>query len=183
MTDPHSAIQKHTGLPQLPWNLANEQLLYALLAWRRAMETTDRFIACSALCEAIECVDAGTEVEATFTEDDLNALRTAIPHPLDPAQSQRLKDLIAMIADGSLMMKLSSFAQQRQIVIDPADAKTFRAVRRARNRFVHGRARGEVTGADLARARAWVARFLVEAVMTTRLDSNGALGLLRTQVE
>jgi hypothetical protein len=170
-------------LPHLPSNLVDEQLLYALLAWRRAMETTDRFIACSALCEAIECVVAGTEVDATFTDDDLNALRTAIPHPLDQAQSQRLNDLIAMVADGSLMMKLGAFAEQRQIEIDPADAKAFKNVRGARNRFVHGRARGEVEGADLTRTRAWVARFLLQAVMTTPLDSNGALGLLRSQGE
>ncbi|MFV0317291.1 MAG: hypothetical protein ACK5O2_10080, partial [Microthrixaceae bacterium] len=112
-----------------------------------------------------------------------NALRTAIPHPLDRTQSQRLNDLIAMVADGSLMMKLGAFAEQRQIEIDPADDKAFKSVRGARNRFVHGRARGEVTGADLTRARAWVARFLVEAMMTTPLDSNGALGLLRTDGE
>ena len=58
----------------------------------------------------------GARASPTFTDDDLNALRTAIPHPLDQAQSQRLNDLIAMVADG--LMRFS--ASETWLVIVPA---------------------------------------------------------------
>jgi hypothetical protein len=87
-SDPGPPLDERSArrLPGLPSTLAEEPLIAAVLAWRRSLETGDRFEACSALCEAVECIVSGMKVERLFGRAELDRLRGVIPDDLSGAQ-------------------------------------------------------------------------------------------------
>lgn len=170
-----------TGLPALPPTLAEEPLIEAVLAWRRAEETADRYEACSALCEAVECIVAGVKVERTFTRAELKRLRNAVPEDFSDAQRNRFFDMLGSLNAPSLMVKVSEFLSEAGIVADEVDLEAFSAVRKARNDFVHGRGAPEIAWAEISRARAWVARLAIEAILSKPESSSRSIGRIRVR--
>lgn len=167
------------GLPNLPAELGDPTLLEAIMSWRRAADATEPFAVCSALCEAIECAVAHQTGEALFNKADRKKLRQALPAHLSPEQRKRIDQLIGDLNRPSLMMKIDGLAAERGITVPDGDRDAFLEVRSARNDFVHGRGQVEIDPIHLERAIGWVARFIVEVVLTSELDPANAPGLLR----
>lgn len=76
-------------------------------------------------------------------------------------------------------MAIDALAAERGITVPDGDRAAFLEVRSARNDFVHGRGLVEIDPIHLERATGWVARFILEVVLTSELDSANAPGLLR----
>jgi hypothetical protein len=167
------------GLPNLPAELGDPTLLEAITSWRRAVDATEPFAVCSALCEAVECAVSKQTGKKLFQKADREALKRALPSGLSTDQRKRVEDLIGGLNRPSLMMKVDALATERGITVPAGDRDSFLQVRSARNNFVHGRGQAEIDPIHLERAIGWVARFIAEVVLTSELDSSNALGLLR----
>lgn len=169
-----------TALPQLPTNLSREPLVEGLLAWRRSVESESEYTACSALSEAVECLLSGVKTNVLFEDEALGLVRDAVPDGLSEDQQRRLKDVWPMLNQPSFMSKLRGFLDDTGIVAEPEDLAALKAVRKARNDFVHGRGSTAVHWQDVIRTRAFVARLLTEAITAASADtSTPPPGLIR----
>ena len=167
------------GFPNLPAELGDPTLLEAINSWRRAVDATEPFAACSALCEAIECAVSHQKGKELFKKAHRRALRRSLPSGLSSEQRTRLDHLFADLNRPSLMMKVDALAAERGIDVNAGDRDAFLKVRSARNDFVHGRRSVDIDPIHLERAIGWVARFVVDVVLTADLDPADAPGLLR----
>lgn len=168
------------ALPELPTNLSREPLVEGLLAWRRSVESESKYTACSALSEAVECLLSGVKTDVLFDDEALDLVRDAVPDGLSEDQQRRLNDVWPMLNQPSFMSKLMGFLDDTGIVAEPEDLAALKAVRKARNDFVHGRGSAAVNWQDVRRTRAFVARLLTEAVTAAAADtSTPPLGLIR----
>lgn len=151
-----------------------------LLAWRRSVESESKFTACAALCEAVECLLSGVKADVLFDDENLNLVRGAVPEGLSEDQQRRLKEVWPMLNQRSFMSKLMGFLDDTVIVAEPEDLAALKAVRKARNDFVHGRGSAAVDWQDVRRTRAFVAQLLTEAVTAAAADtSTPPPGLIR----
>lgn len=166
-------------LPTLPGQLGDERLLEGLLAWRRSVESDNRFTACSALCEAIECLVADVSVAKEFSRSDRKQLMTAIPDGLSASKRERVIKVLGWLNEPSLMMKIQTFLSSSGVETPQADLDSFAAVRGARNDLVHGCGNTSVAWSDLQRAQSWVASLLTLAIQQAPPDPASALGLIR----
>ena len=170
------------ALPELPTNLSREPLVEGLLAWRRSVESESKYTACAALSEAVECLLSGAKTDVLFEDEALDLVRGAVPEGLSEDQRRRLKDVWAMLNQPSFMSKLMGFLDDTGLVAEPEDLAALKAVRKARNDFVHGRGSASVDWQDVRRTRAFVARLLTEAVTAAAADiSTPPPGLIRVR--
>lgn len=102
-----------------------------------------------------------------------------MPAHLSPEQRKRIDQLMADLNRPSLMMKIDALAAERGITVPDGDRAAFLEVRSARIDFVNGRGQVGIDSIHLERATGWVARFIVEVVLTSELDPVNAPGLLR----
>lgn len=181
LSDPGPPLDERSSmrLPGLPSTLAEEPLIEAVLAWRRSVETGDRFGACSALCEAVECIVSGVKVEPLFGKAELDRLRGAILVDLSRAQRTRVSDMLGSLNAPSLMVKIREFLRANRIAADDEDLEAFAAVRRARNDFVHGRGEAEIEWTRVNQARRWVGQLVTEAILSKPESNAPALGRIR----
>lgn len=182
-SDPGPPLDERSArrLPGLPSTLAEEPLIEAVFAWRRSLETGDRFEACSALCDAVECIVSGVEVERLFGRAELDRLRGVIPDDLSSAQRTRVSEMLGSLNAPPLMVKIREFLIATGIATDEEDLDAFAAVRKARNDFVHGRGNAEIEWTRVNRARGWVARLVAEAILSKPDSTAPALGRIRVR--
>lgn len=145
------------------------------------MEAEDRFGACSALCEAVECIVSGVKVERLCSKTELDRLCGVIPDDLSPAQRKRVSEMLRSLNAPSLMLKLREFLSANRIAADEEDLEAFAAVRRARNDFVHGRGDAEIEWTRVNRASGWVARLVAEAILSKPESNAPVLGRIRVR--
>lgn len=170
------------AFPELPPSLWQEPLVEGLLAWRRSVESESKFTACAALSEAVECVLSGAKTEKLFDKDALKKVRASAPESLSEQQLSRLTHIWDKLNEPSFMSKLMGFLDNTGIAAEPEDLAAFKAVRDARNDFVHGRGSAAVDWQDITRTRAFVAQLLTEAITTAGADtSTPPPGLIRVR--
>lgn len=155
----------------------------AIRAWRRALVTSDRVAAASAISEAIEFYAAGSKPSLAFSGEQIKAFRTAVrsargrdgaPLALTSEQRKRLNDLLGSLNEPSLKQLLRAALSSDGLPHTESEIAAVWRVRTARNNFVHGRSRDEPGEDDLDLARAFVNRLLVWWGRSGRIQTQAA---------
>jgi hypothetical protein len=134
----------------------------ALRAWRRAVNATEAIEAATALSEAIEFYASGTHVARLFTDPEMAAIQQALDSvPFNDEQRRRLDGFAGTANQPPLLMRLRAALDTDGVPYSDEDFEAVRRVRAYRNRFVHGRERGEPISNDLDIVKAVVNRMLV----------------------
>lgn len=142
----------------------------AIRAWRRALVTSDRVAAATAISEAIEFYAAGSKPSLSFSGEQVRALRKAVRTArtrqgqllaLTSAQRQRLNDQLGLLNQPSLKQRLRTALSLDEVPYTEDEIAVVWHVRDTRNNFLHGRSRDEPDEDELDLSRAFVNRLLV----------------------
>lgn len=141
------------------------QLREALLAWRRAADSSDPVLATVSLWDAIEFYAAGARPTKIFDKGEMRSMRAALETlALTEPQRDRLGDVIARVNELPLLARLRDVMNSDQVPFTDAELEALKNVRKARNDLVHGRSSGGAADEDLRAALSLVNRMLVYAI-------------------
>ena len=164
-------------MPPPRWrDRANLSLRPALQALHRAATVPDTLGRVTALSEAIEFYTSRHVVPHLYDEATLGAMRSALAEvPMSDDQRTRADKTIGFMNDAPLFARFCDKVRKEGVPILDAEIDVLRAIRRARNKAVHGRAMSHVTSVDLDHAISIVARVLIfsGSRRATNLPSQG----------
>ena len=149
--------------PPLEMRLATSDRL-ALLAARQIAVSDDLIECAAAISTAFEFYIGQISPAPTFTRDELDRLRGALPDWLSSEQARRAREVLGMANQASYGQRLRAALQQDAVPLTDAEWKALQRVRGVRNRAVHG---SEALGVDadaIALATSVLSRALVYRV-------------------
>ncbi len=111
----------------------------ALLAWRRAVTTSDPLGTVTALWDAIEYYVAEASVPTMFNDTELELLRAALPAGLSDLQHERALAGIAALNSPPLMTRLRAALISDGVPVSDEELGLLQRLRKMRNKTVHGR--------------------------------------------
>lgn len=146
------------------------QLREALLAWRRAADSSDPVLATVSLWDAIEFYAAGAKPGKIFEKGQMRSIRAALEGLVLTAQQRaRLQDVLARVNELPLLARLRDVMNSDRVPFNEAELEALKNVRKARNDLVHGRSSGGAADDDLRAALSLVNRMLVYAIRAQSL--------------
>lgn len=131
--DPHDPL-----LGTLPRQLTAADRL-ALAACRRALSEREPLARVQALWEAIEFLVAGYRAPKLFAQEDLDAIKAAIPDSISGALHERAEKLISELNDPPLMARLRALIEDAALPCSEDEIGLLVKLRKIRNRAAHGR--------------------------------------------
>lgn len=161
---PTLALREIEDLESIPLpSTLSDQTREALVAWRRAAEEPDPLAAVVALWEAVEFYAAGAKASEAkmFSKSERKAIRDTATRGLQGDKLERVKEVLAMLNEPSLMVRLRAALKEDQVPYTEEEFLLLRRVREARNDFVHGRSREAPSQDEVRYANAIVNRMLV----------------------
>jgi hypothetical protein len=133
----------------------------ALIAWRRAVSEPDPVAQATALSDALEFYAAGVAAPALFSEEEINALLTAIPD-LETNKKSVVRETIKRLNQSPLKRRVIEAASRDGVPLTPPEVDfLWKRIRSARNKAVHGKGAETPTLHEIERALSLVGRLLV----------------------
>jgi hypothetical protein len=133
----------------------------ALIAWRRAASERDPVAKATALSDALEFYAAGIAAPDLFSEDEINALLTAIPD-LETHKKSVVRETIERLNQSPLKRRVIEAASRDGVPLTPSEVDfLWKRIRSARNKAVHGKDANTPTSHEIERALSLVGRLLV----------------------
>jgi hypothetical protein len=124
--------------PPLSGHLSQSERL-VLLAARRAIVGDDPIERTQALWEAFELYAGKVSVPETFSKSDLDKARDTLPEEFSDAQRRRLREVIGMANQPSLMLRLLTALSADRVPLTPEEEAMLKRLRKVRNDVAHGR--------------------------------------------
>lgn len=140
---------------------SHRRLDHAISAWRRATSEDDPSVAAALLSEAIEAYTAGVKVPKLFSDEDLGALRKALPSGLSVLKSERVGKLIDALNEPPVLMRLREALRRDKVIYTEEEFRLLVTIRGLRNKIVHGQARKLPSEEQMSQALSVVNRMLL----------------------
>lgn len=138
-----------------------ETMREALLAWRRAVDTSDSLSTVVALWEAVEFYASGVKVAKLFESAEIKRIRKAVLNDLEGEKAKRMSEILAQLNQPPLLIRLKAALEADGVPHTENELAVLGRIRKARNDLVHGRSRREPSDRDVMHAIAVVNRILV----------------------
>jgi hypothetical protein len=146
----------------------------ALLAWRRAVTSSDPLGTVTALWDAIEYYAAEASVPTMFSNTELELLRAALPAGLSNLQRERALEGVAALNSPPLMTRLRAALTADGVPVSDGELGLLQRLRKLRNKVVHGRSVETPENEELEHAMSIVSRMLTYRLERRREWAEGA---------